>query len=541
MTRIRPLLILLLILLPLVAAQAQDTPPQFALALSSLSSFLGTPLTMQSLDNWSYEQNWYTDTALGCSFVAGTPRPEGVSAFTFLMVYKGVTYDYRVSLDGSMVFPCIREGGGQVPAQQGSTPTPSNCPGGFLGYLPPKLEVGGYGRIGTGGTPNRLRDQPSVNGTQIGLIQPGTTVEVIDGPVCEESSHIIWWRVDDHGAQGWTAEGQLPDNYFLSPTAATLPAERDLITPNTADTLVPLTSISLAGVSSISLPSDQKWIALGGQSGLAVYDLTALTLVANLGDITQAVAAVAFSPDGHYLAYATQDGRLTVIDTQTQTRANLVGGGGRINSLAFNASSTSLIYGGGSPNGGAAGWAEFVLPGGTPGRKSPATSWVRNVGYSPDGTLFAWLDTSLHVVDASGAPAANFSLQAPENGGMAWRPVPAGVQPTRQIAFADGARVGLENLDSHTEQVYEDDASFTPGALSFNRDGSLLAAMSTADNPATGSLVNLFAADTGDLITSTPLKASSAMIFSPDGTLLVVAAFDEVLFLGVDNTMIAVG
>jgi hypothetical protein len=115
------------------------------------------------------------------------------------------------------------------------------------------------------------------------------------------------------------------------------------------------------------------------------------------------------------------------------------------------------------------------------------------------------------------------------------------VQPTRQIAFTDGTRVRLENLDTKAEQVYEDDASFTPGAVAFNADGTLLAAMSIADNPATGSLVNLFAADTGDLIASTPLKASSAMTFSPDGTLLVIAAYDEVLFLGVDNLQIAVG
>jgi hypothetical protein len=538
MTRIRPFLILLLTLLPLFAAQAQDAPPQFALALADLGSRLNRPITLNDLDAWNYEQNLYSDTAFGCQYVAGEPRPNGISAFTFTFAYQNHTYDYRVAADGSLTFPCDPS----MPQGTAATPTPTNCPAGFVGYLPPKLEVGGYGRIGTGGTPNRLRDQPSVNGTQIGLIQPGTTIEIIDGPFCEDQSHIIWWRVDDHGTQGWTAEGQLPNNYFLSPSAATLPAERDLITPDTADTLVPLTSISLAGVRSISIPREQKWIALGGQSGLAVYDLATLNLVANLGDISAPVTAVAFSPDARWLAYATQNGRLTVIDTQTQARTYLIEtGSSRINGLAFD-SNGNLIAGTGSPTGGASGWEEFALPGGNSLLKPAAESWVRGVGFSPDGTLFAWVDTTLHVVQLPGGAAlGTFALQTPGNGGLAWRPSPAGVQPTRQIAFTDGTRVRLENLDTKAEQVYEDDASFTPGAVAFNSDGTLLAAMSIADNPATGSLVNLFAADTGDLIASTPLKASSAMTFSPDGTLLVIAAYDEVLFLGVDNLQIAVG
>src|SRR5215212_1614344 len=117
MARFRPIIFILFFLLPLIGAQAQDLPPQFALALSSLSSFLGKPLTASDLDNWSFHQDFYTDTALGCQYVAGAPRPEGISGLTFLMIYQTVTYDYRVSADGSIVFPCLPEGGGQIQAQ----------------------------------------------------------------------------------------------------------------------------------------------------------------------------------------------------------------------------------------------------------------------------------------------------------------------------------------------------------------------------------------------------------------------------------------
>src|SRR4051794_12923593 len=146
MRRFRPFILFLLLLLPLVSAQAQDLPPQFSQALASLSSFLGRPLTVQDLDNWSFHQDLYTDTALGCQFVAGQPRPEGISGLTFLMIYQGVTYDYRVSADGSIIFPCIADGGGQIQPQPTSAAT--NCPPDFAGYLPPKLQVGGQGRIG---------------------------------------------------------------------------------------------------------------------------------------------------------------------------------------------------------------------------------------------------------------------------------------------------------------------------------------------------------------------------------------------------------
>ena len=139
MTRLRPLILFLLIVLPLMSAQAQDLPPQFSQALASLSSFLGQPLTVQNLDNWSFHQDLYTDTALGCPYVAGQARPEGISGITFLMIYQGVTYDYRVSVDGTIVFPCIQDGGGQIQPQPQATNAATNCPPDFAGYLPPKL------------------------------------------------------------------------------------------------------------------------------------------------------------------------------------------------------------------------------------------------------------------------------------------------------------------------------------------------------------------------------------------------------------------
>ena len=94
--------------------------------------------------------------------------------------------------------------------------------------------------------------------------------------------------------------------------------------------------------------------------------------------------------------------------------------------------------------------------------------------------------------------------------------------------------VRLVSLDTDTEQIFEGDTGFVPQAISFNADGTLLAAMNTPLAGTSGSTINLFDAETGDLVASNLLEASRTLRFSPDGTLLVVASDDEVVFLGVN-------
>ncbi|HVU10679.1 MAG TPA: SH3 domain-containing protein [Phototrophicaceae bacterium] len=541
MARIRPLIVaLMLLLLPLIGVQGQGQPPsQIALAISNLSSLLGQPITINSLDNWSYAQNFYTDSALGCPYVMGTPVPSGISAYTFKLTYKGVTYDYRVSADGSLIFPCLKEGGGPLgataqPLQPGqATAQPSNCPAGYAGYLAPRLQVGAQAQIATNGTPNRLRNQPSVNAQQIGMIQPGTTVSVVGGPTCEDSSKIVWWQVIASGVTGWTAEGQLPNNYFLAPVGGSLQAERDLITVSNVGSLVPLSNIPLAGVSSIAFSQDNQWIALGGLSGLAVYDLSTLKLLPQLGDISQPVTAVAFSNDGRYLTAARQDGSLQIEDTGSGTRVLLGRSTNeRINSVTFSPDARDLLaFGSGTPTGTTAAWEIFNLPGNSTLRAASSSTPVRGVAFSSDGTLFAWVDAALNVMlTASSTTVRTTALTQATRGGVAWRP------SSHAVAFADGTNIRLDNLDNNTEQVYTADANFIPAVMSFSKDGSLLATMDVPSNTATGSNLNIFDTDTADLITNTVLEASNTLVFSPDGTLLAIGANDQVILLGANTS-----
>ncbi len=103
------------------------------------------------------------------------------------------------------------------------SPTPTNtldpsdnweaCPGIYLS----RLHVGETAFVSTDPPlPNRVRTQPSLNGSIIGFLQPGELIDIIEGPSC--SNKWIWWRVHSQktGMTGWTAEGD-SDNYWLVP------------------------------------------------------------------------------------------------------------------------------------------------------------------------------------------------------------------------------------------------------------------------------------------------------------------------------------
>jgi hypothetical protein len=89
-------------------------------------------------------------------------------------------------------------------------PSAFNCPD----ALPPRLFVGGMGRVVSGGGPNNIRSDPFTTGSIVGEIPEGAEFTVVRGPDC--GGDIIWWQVEYNGVSGWTAEGQ-GQNYFTEP------------------------------------------------------------------------------------------------------------------------------------------------------------------------------------------------------------------------------------------------------------------------------------------------------------------------------------
>jgi hypothetical protein len=82
-------------------------------------------------------------------------------------------------------------------------------------HLSPRLTVGGWAQV-TPGLPNVIRSAPgrAMDSIIIGEITGGTTVHVLEGPVCASGYH--WWRVDSGLVSGWTAEGG-EEAYWLTP------------------------------------------------------------------------------------------------------------------------------------------------------------------------------------------------------------------------------------------------------------------------------------------------------------------------------------
>jgi hypothetical protein len=68
---------------------------------------------------------------------------------------------------------------------------------------PPRLIIGQIGKV-TEGAPNNLRSEPALSATKIGSLPAESEFMVLAGPICADG--YTWWKVDYHGARGWTVE-----------------------------------------------------------------------------------------------------------------------------------------------------------------------------------------------------------------------------------------------------------------------------------------------------------------------------------------------
>jgi len=62
--------------------------------------------------------------------------------------------------------------------------------------------------------PNRVRQEPNRDADIVGHINPGASMEIIDGPSC--SNGWVWWKIKNADLNGWTAEGD-NETYWLVP------------------------------------------------------------------------------------------------------------------------------------------------------------------------------------------------------------------------------------------------------------------------------------------------------------------------------------
>jgi len=563
------------------AATPGGAPPQYGFALQALSEYLGRPVSPSSVTQWSYIVQIFNDAALGCPLVASQPLASPLQGYLFQIVIGSMTYDVRVSADGAVAFPCVSPSAQPttvptaIPTAGTGAITPGPCPAGFSGFLPPRLNVGAEARVPAGNAPNRIREFPALSGRQIGLINPNTTARIIGGPSCDFNSGIIWWQIDYNGITGWTAEGRLPDDYFLDPVGSVtppvasgfgetgnsaLPLERSVITSGNAVNLTVLTALPLADVSAIAFDPGGTQLALIADGAPQVFTLPDLAVNESLSvsaDGRRATAAIFLNPSTLLVGY--DDGRLARLNLETGAASRLTEGAPfPIVSLSLSstprdatpqqlpanrvavAASPMLIEPGRS--GPAAGVYIFDLNSGRLVVRVDSARLIDQAAYSPDGTLLAYSDGALHLIDvAANRELSNQALDATTYYGvLAWRPVsdPGTTAADDILAFANGSGIDVLNVRTGQRQRYLlDDDSRRPTAIAFSRDGTLLAVMS--DDSARGAApflpgrLTIFDYATGDVLFDLDVDGLRAFAFSPDGTLLAFSDGEAVTLWGI--------
>jgi hypothetical protein len=101
---------------------------------------------------------------------------------------------------------------GQPTSAISATATAASCPG-----APPiRLAVGKTARVSLDPPlPSRVRELPGLTAKVVGMIDPGVTVTLLEGPRCLDN--LTWWKVQSaKGLVGWTAEGD-SSAYWLVP------------------------------------------------------------------------------------------------------------------------------------------------------------------------------------------------------------------------------------------------------------------------------------------------------------------------------------
>lgn len=93
-----------------------------------------------------------------------------------------------------------------VPETQMAPVTPTaSVKGNCVNTLPPRLKPGDTAAVTyTPPVANRLRKQPGYSGAVTGMMNPGSTFYIMDGPVCTDG--LYWYFVSYSGTLGWTAE-----------------------------------------------------------------------------------------------------------------------------------------------------------------------------------------------------------------------------------------------------------------------------------------------------------------------------------------------
>ena len=181
------------------------------------------------------------------------------------------------------------------------------CPPDFDGYLAPRLQSGERARSPASIQLN-IRPEPTTQRARLGVLPPGTTFTVSDGPQCGDG--YVWWRSEE--LDGWLAEGDpSTESYWLEPRG-----EPILITgeDGVERAYVRLEDGFIEPEGCLRPPDDYTRVQLGwatlNRRTLAMLD-QAQRLYREQGgivDLRQAITQGSYNPGGVAASFGTHDG-----------------------------------------------------------------------------------------------------------------------------------------------------------------------------------------------------------------------------------------
>jgi WD40 repeat protein len=311
------ILVLALGLLALPLLTQAQAPAQIAAALTDLSNRVGTTVTVDNLSDWSWSESLYPDTSLGCPQVGQTYNQVQTRGFQFLLTYAGVTYDYRVSADQTIVILC----------SSASSAESCETTAGSIPFMQTRLTVGQQARVVVNITVT-LRQDPARGSTALADIPPGTVLDVLDGPRCAIGS-LIYWQVRynaPNGQQivGWAAEG-FDGEYYLEPVGGVTveqPETRVRITASNAAQLGDIINVAPTVYTATAVSPNSAYLATGDATGaVSVIELATGNIVFTIAGQDFAVTSLVFTTDASLLA-AVSNNTVNVLDVATgQVRA----------------------------------------------------------------------------------------------------------------------------------------------------------------------------------------------------------------------------
>ncbi|QPC82886.1 hypothetical protein G4Y79_00510 [Phototrophicus methaneseepsis] len=388
-------------------------------------------------------------------------------------------------------------------------PTDAVCPASFTDYMAPRIRVGqATARVVSGGIPNRLREQPNTQGSQIGQVNPGRTIDrVLNGPACVDG--YVWWLVEVDGVTGWTAESSFADeDYYLEPVGGAA-------TPQVAETPipdeVPHMALEINGTGIAMTTTDSRVLValsapVDGTSTqppqLLLYDvpedMATDPIVPEVIE-SEEITALGTLPNDVF-AVVTADGTLNIYDTSSTARFEGIetDADDLISALSFNSTGSIMLL--------------------------PACATTDDEGTCTQGRIDLWDAVEGTVIRRQPAHTTVPTVLFSPNDQVIASVGPDGVQFwDLQTGGFLGAVASMTNSATYDITFSPDGSQLLYGTCQIDEEGTCIDGRVVTIDPNTFEATDTTFADHSDAV--------SAVAFSPDGDLWASASVDGSIFV----------